>query len=93
MCILLTSCLIFAGGGLILVGLLVVIVTPIFPLSFDRTSAFLLVPASILDSNGLLSSLLELLEFSLSTEIGTVIDVDSEVSSEPKISQIQLKIY
>lgn len=47
-------------------GLLVVIVTPIFPLSFDNTSAFLFVPSSSLAKIGLLSSLLELFEFSSS---------------------------
>lgn len=74
--------MILGGGGLILVGL-VVIVTPIFPLSVDKTSAFRLVPASIRDKSGLLSSLLELFEFSLSADIGAAVEVDSDVSSDP----------
>lgn len=55
----------FTGGGVGLEGLLVVIVTPIFPDSLDSTSAFLFAPGSNLLSIGL-SSLLQLLLLSAS---------------------------
>lgn len=76
-----------AGGGLELVGL-VVMVTPIFPLSFDKTAAFLFVPRSILDDSGILSSLLELFEFSLSGALTAGTETVSEASSGPKTRKL-----
>lgn len=84
-------------GGLGLVGLLVVIVTPIFPLSLESTSAFLSFEStsafllrSIRAKSGILSSLLELLEFSFSGGLTTGADVLDEVSSVPtKYCKIQ----
>lgn len=73
-----------AGEGLGLVGLLVVIVTPIFPLSFERTSAFRL--RSILAKSGRRSSLLELFELSFSGIAAGGVGVTDGVSSVPKMN-------
>lgn len=70
-----------AGDGLGLVGLLVVIVTPIFPLSFESTSAFRF--RSIRAKSGLRSSLLELFELSFSGASVAGVGVLGVVSSVP----------
>lgn len=71
----------FAGDGLGLAGLLVVIVTPIFPLSFESTSALRF--RSIRAKRGLRSSLLELFELSFSGTSAAGVGVLVVVSSVP----------
>lgn len=58
------------GGGLLLpvLGLLVVIVTPILPDSLLRTSAFLFVPSPLLGNSGISTLLLELSESTLNVD-------------------------
>lgn len=88
----------FAGGGLplLLFGLLVVIVTPILPDSFDNTSAFLLVPTgSRLLRMGRSSLLLLLLPSAVSvagTTGGGVGDVARALSTDSKNQIIKITL-